>query len=249
MKKIIIGNWKMNPTSLKEAESLFKDIAKLSKNYKGDVAICPPFPFINNLRKLSKKVLVGAQNVHLEVEGAYTGEVSSKMLRSVGATFCVVGHSERRAMGETNEMISKKMNLLLKDKITPILCVGESERTLDHSYLSFVRVQLVEAISNIPKSQLKNLVVAYEPVWAIGKNALREATPEECMEMVLYIRKTIADLSDSKIAHCVRIVYGGSVHPENASSFIHAGGADGFLVGRDSLNAKKFIKIIESCNQ
>lgn len=249
LKKIVIGNWKMNPQTVKDAEKLFKEISTLTKNRKEDIVVCVPFPYLSNLKKLSKKVKFGAQNVYYEAEGAYTGEVSVKMLKSFGVSFCIVGHSERRKMGETNSEVSKKASSLLKEKIIPIICVGESERSTDHTYLAYVKSQLVESIAGVPKAQMKNIVIAYEPVWAIGKDATRVATAEECMEMVLYIRKVIADATDSKTAHSVRVIYGGSVHPENAKEFIVNGGVDGFLPGRDSLNAKKFLKIIESCNQ
>ena len=249
-KKLIVGNWKMNPQSSKDAEKLFKSISQESKKYADvSVAICAPAVFIPAISKvLQKKVAIGAQNVFYEMTGAYTGEVSAEMLKSFKTKFSLVGHSERRKMGETNEDCNKKIIALLKNGITPILCVGEKERTEDISYLVFVYNQLKESLLNIPKSKITDVVIAYEPVWAIGKNAPRAATPEECKEMVLYIRKVIADMTDPKTAHSMRVMYGASVSPADAPGLLSSG-VDGLLVGRDSLDAKKFASIIRSASK
>lgn len=247
-KKIVIANWKMNPVSEVEALKLFKSIVKNQKDIKGmDVVVCAPSVFLSNLSKLKlSKVALGAQNVFYEDSGAYTGEVSPKMLSSRKIKYCIVGHSERRSMGETDADCNKKLIALLKNKITPILCVGEKDRLPDHGYLNFVKHQLEQALSGIPKSAFTKIVIAYEPVWAIGSNAVREVTPAECQEMILYIRKLIAGMSDPKVAHGVRVIYGGSVNEKNIKSLATTGNADGFLVGRDSLVAKKFLNIIQS---
>lgn len=247
-KKIVIGNWKMNPTSLKEAENLFKNIVKNKTEYKNtDVVICAPYLFLPNLSKVkSGKISLGAQDVFYEPKGAYTGEISTQMLANFKLKYCIVGHSERRLMGESNEICNKKIISLLKSGITPILCVGENVRDESHEYLNIVREQIVSCLAGIPKNSLNKIVVAYEPIWAIGINATREVKPSECEEMMLYIKKIIADLSDPKIAHSMRVIYGGSVHPKNAPDLISNGQTDGFLVGRDSLSPDKFTKIIKA---
>lgn len=239
----------MNPKSVLEAEKLFKQIKKSS--IKGvDTVVCAPFPYLAPLKKIGVTSLcaLGAQDVHFEKEGAFTGEVSTSMLNSVGAKYSIVGHSERRAQGETDEIISKKILSLTKSKIVPILCVGEKER--DHSgfYLNTVRQQLTLGLAQIPKANYKNVIVAYEPIWAIGSSALRPATPAECHEMIIFIRKCIADISNGATAHSIRVIYGGSADAEVAGEFLNQGMADGFLLGRASLNAKSFGQIIKIAN-
>ena len=248
IKKLIVANWKMNPRSQKEADTIFSSVynfAKISKN--ADVVVCPPFPFLSIGKKIkSQKVSLGAQNVSYAIEGAYTGEVSPLMLVSFGVKYVIVGHSEVRSQGETNEIINKKLLNIFKNKLTPILCIGESVRDSHGEYLSFIKNQILLCLANVSKTQMINLVVAYEPVWAIGESATREATPEEFVEISIFIRKIISDLYGAKIAHSIKILYGGSVHSENAKLFLLDGHADGLLVGRDSLNPKKFGAIINA---
>jgi triosephosphate isomerase len=246
MKKIVIGNWKMNPVTLKEAEALLKGIAKNQKGLKNiDVVVCAPFLYLQNLSKIRLgKISLGAQDAHYEDIGAYTGNISAKMLSSTKVKYCLVGHSERRALGEDNELCNKKINALLKVGITPVLCVGEKTRDESHEYLNIVKKQVEESLNNISKNALPKIIIAYEPVWAIGVNAVRETTASECQEMILYIKKVIANISSPKIAHSMRVIYGGSVHPHNAKEFVTEGNADGLLPGKDSLDVKKFLQII-----
>ncbi len=244
-KKIIIANWKMNPGTITIAEKLFKGIKKGSM--KGvDTVVCAPFPYLTIIKKNKPSAFcaLGVQNIHHEKEGAHTGEVSLSMLASFPVKYAIVGHSERRAQGETNQIIAQKIGLLIKAKITPVLCVGEKER--DHSgfYLHTIKEQLIECLSLIPKASYKNIVIAYEPLWAIGKDAARPATPEESNEMVIFIRKCVSDIAGSTVAHQMRVIYGGSVSSKDASVFLREGGVDGFLVGRASLDIKEFTKII-----
>lgn len=247
MNKLIIANWKMNPASEKEAEKLLISTANKIKTLKGiDLIVCPPFPFLFVFKKNKiKKIILGAQNSHKELEGSYTGEVSPKMLLDLGAKNVILGHGERRGLGETDEFINQKILSLLKNKINPIFCVGESSRDGDGNYLSFLEDQIKKGLSGVTKNQIKNLVIAYEPLWAIGKNAQREATPEEFVEVKIFIKKIISDLYDLKSAHRIKIIYGGSINSNNAKSFIDAG-ADGLLVGRDSINFKKFEALLDA---
>ncbi len=246
-KKIIIGNWKMNPLTLKEAEKLFGILARTVLARKTEVVICPPILYFNNLKKITKKISLGAQDAFYEEKGAYTGEISAGMLVNMGAKYVILGHSERRVMGESNMDVNKKIKASLTAGLIPILCVGEKERDENHGYLNIVKMQIEECLAGIVKSSVSKIVIAYEPVWAIGKNAIREASPEEYREMSIFFRKILSDKFGSKMIEDVRIIYGGSVHPENAESFLKEGGADGFLVGRDSLDAKKFGEIIKIC--
>lgn len=244
-KKIVIANWKMNPGTITIAEKLFKGIKKGSM--KGvDTVVCVPFPYLTMIKKNkpSSLCMLGVQNIHHEKDGAHTGEVSLSMLASFPVKYAIIGHSERRAQGETNQVIAQKIAVLIKSKITPVVCVGEKER--DHSgfYLHTIKEQLLECLALIPKTAYKNIIIAYEPLWAIGKDAARPATPEESNEMVIFIRKCISDIAGSAVAHQMRVVYGGGVSSKDVSVFLKDGGVDGFLVGRASLDIQEFTKII-----
>lgn len=248
MSKIVIANWKMNPQSQKEAEVLFKTISlNYQKSNQNKVVVCPSFPhlFISQKNK-NKNIILGAQDVATAEKGPNTGEVSPKMLKDMGVNYVIVGHSERRSMGENDETINKKILNLLKFKMTPILCVGEKKRDHEGFYLSYVREQIKYCLSGVSSQNMKNIVIAYEPIWAVGSSAEREATVSEFTEMKIFIKKTLSDLYNSKIAHSIKIIYGGSVNPLNAKFFTEDGGADGLLIGRDSLNYKKFGAILKN---
>ncbi len=240
----------MNPQSVKEAEFIIKGVSKeINKSRNAKVTICPPSPFIYLLKKIkSNKIIIGAQNVSNNIEGSHTGEVSPKMLSDMGVKQVIVGHGECRKMGETNELINEKILNLLKLGISPILCIGEGDRDNDGFYLSFVADQVKECLKNVQKSKLKNIIIAYEPLWAIGKDAKRGATKEEFVEMKIFIRKIISDIYDTKIAHSIPVLYGGSVNKDNARLFAIEGQADGLLIGRDSLNPNKFNAILNALN-
>ena len=246
-KKIIIANWKMNPVSFKEAEKLFKNINKsFSGLKKTDIVVCSPDIYLAKLKKLAKKITLGGQNIFYEESGAYTGEISAEMLYDTGAKYVILGHSERRNIfGESNEDINKKIKAALPAGLVPVLCVGEKERNENHEYLNFVKEQIESAFKNIVKASISKIIVAYEPVWAIGKNAVREATAEEFLEISIFIRKVLSDKFGAQDASKVKIIYGGSVSSKNAEAFLEIGQADGFLVGRASLDANKFGEIIK----
>ena len=248
MPQIIVANWKMNPQSTKEAEVLFHSVQKEAKSIKNTkIIVCPPFPFLHIFKKFKhKNVSLGAQNVSEEQEGSRTGEVSPKMLLCMGVSSVIVGHGERRAQGETNKIINQKILNLLKFKLSPILCIGESNKDRDGFYLSFVADQVKDCLKGVTSSQMKSIIIAYEPIWAIGKNATREATKEEFIEMKIFIRKIISDIYSPKVAHSIPILYGGSVNPLNARSFVIEGEAEGLLIGRDSINPKKFSAILNT---
>lgn len=244
-RKIIIGNWKMHPVNSKEAEKLFSGIQKsISKAKKTEVLICAPFLYLEKLKKLSKKLKLGAQDSYPGNIGAFTGEISVKMLANLGVSHTIVGHSERRVHGETNEDVNKKIKSLISEGIIPILCVGERERDPEHSYLGFVKTQIEECLSGVSKTSLSKVIIAYEPIWAIGSDAARPGTPAEFLEMSIFIKKILTDKFGGKAVEDMRIIYGGSADPENVFAFLRDGKADGFLAGRDSLNVKKFAEIV-----
>ena len=248
---LVIGNWKMNPATLGRAQQLFLDIRKGLGRRKSSVkvVVAPPFPFISEMERLapSKRIELAAQDMFFEATGAYTGEVSLPMLKSVGVSYVIVGHSERRARGETDEDIYHDVQMLLKHKTTAIICVGEKKRDQQGNYFGVVEAQLRAALRDVTSAQLKNVVIAYEPVWAIGTGD--NATPEDAHEMKLFIQKLIADRFSRRAVDRVRIIYGGSVKKSNAEELLIGGAVDGFLIGGASLRASDFISIVNSAEQ
>lgn len=249
--KLIVGNWKLNPRSLKEAKKIFGDFKKqktINKNV--TTVFCPPFVYINELKKSysGSKIFFGAQDSFWEHDGAFTGEISNAQLLDLGARFVIIGHSERRALGETNEQVSKKIFAALVAGFHVILCVGETERESSGEYLKFLIREIHESLNGVPKNKLKKLVIAYEPIWAIGKgNKAMDAKDMHFMK--LFIQKQLIKLFGSNVAKSVPVLYGGSVDSENASEFTTLGEADGLLVGRASLNPFEFSKIITNVSK
>lgn len=243
---LIVANWKMNPETeekaLHTAKSLYGAMKQIKKS---ELVIAPPSIFIPSLRKINKNKALASQNVFFEKSGSYTGEISAHMLTDIGVTHVIIGHSERRLMGETNGTVQKKIIAALSQKLVPIVCIGEEYRDDKGEYLSFLKKQIEECFGNIPKAALSHIIVAYEPLWAIGKDAVREATPEECFETVVYIKKILADLYNHTQPKS-RFLYGGSVNEKNALAFLVGGGIDGLLVGRVSLEPKKMEKLLRS---
>lgn len=244
-----MANWKMNPITSKDAEKLFSKVAKnIAKIKKTEVVVAPPLVYIEKLKKLAKKIVLGAQNISTEEAGAFTGEVSPVMLENMGVKYVIVGHSERRAMGETNLLVNKKIKNALGAGLLPVLCVGENERNENHEYFNFVKVQLAECLAGVSKNLFSKIIVAYEPVWAISTTVNRhDATAHDSLEMAIFIRKVLSDLSNVSLASGMRILYGGSVNEKDAGEFLEHGGVDGLLVGRASLTAQKFIDIVNIC--
>lgn len=246
-KKLVVANWKMNPLTQKEAEKLFGDITKsLSALRKTEVVICPPFIFLSPLKKLSRKIYLGAQDAFWGDVGAFTGEVSTEMLYNLGARYVILGHSERRSL-EDNTVINNKIKSALLAGLRPVLCVGENIRDEEHGYFNFVKEQLEECLRGMPKNSIGKLIIAYEPVWAISSTpGRRDATPADSNEMAIFIRKVITD-KFGKDAAKIRILYGGSASDRDAEEFLRHGGVDGLLVGRASLSAEKFSTIVKIC--
>jgi triosephosphate isomerase (TIM) len=245
MKNIVIANWKMNPIKLSQVKKLVEDSKRIPKYSNLDVVICPPAPFLN-LFTSSKRVLLGAQNISFEKEGAFTGEISVPMIKMLGAKYCIVGHSERRAMGETGEVVAKKACSCIESGISPIICIGEKNRDASAEHWQEIKWQLVDSLQNISRLNIKKCIIAYEPIWAIGKKSHGPMSSEDVSEAAIFIRKILSEMFGVKQAESVKIVYGGSVDGQSAKNIIESQGISGFLVGRASLNVKDFSKIIES---
>lgn len=242
----IAGNWKMFKTG-REVVTFAEDFKKLYQDTDVKTAVCAPYIYLGLLKNLfsGTKIKVGAQNAFYEDEGAFTGEVSVKMLEDLGVDYCIIGHSERRQyFGETDEIVNKKLKRLLAGPITPILCVGENlqQREKEEQYL-VVRDQLIWALSGITPQQAAKIVIAYEPVWAIGTG--KTATPQQAEDMCEFIRNAVEALYGEDVADQVVIQYGGSVKPANATDIMDMPNIDGALVGGASLNASDFMEIID----
>lgn len=246
-KKIVIANWKMNPATVKETEKLFIGVNKfVSKIKKTEVVVCPPFIYLERMKKLSKKIILGGQDAFYGDIGAFTGEVSGEMLYNLGVRYVILGHSERRALGEDNVLINKKVKDVLNIGLTPILCVGENNRDDNHEYFNLVKMQVTECLKGVNKNSFSKIIIAYEPIWSISSTInRRDATANDSSEMAIYIRKVLSDISTPEIANKTRIIYGGSVNERDAGEFLQNGGVDGVLVGKASLSVEKFIKIIQ----
>lgn len=243
-KALIVGNWKSYVTTFKEAQVLFKEIEKtLPRQIKSDVVVCPPFPFIDFLSDSysGERIMFGAQDAHFET-GAATGTVSVPALKSIGVKYVIVGHAERRAMGETDEVVSKKVGAVLDEKLTPIVCLGESSRDKDGHYLKELEISIKASLDGIQEKDLKKLIIAYEPVWAIGAPLPPDA--RTIRETIIFIRKVLAGMLGRNAALKARIIYGGAVDSENAEDLIQNSGALGFLLGRASVDAEQFGAIV-----
>jgi len=253
-KSIVAGNWKMN-MGLKEGIALFSEISELLKEeVKGDqgVIVCPPFIHISSLAEFLEsgdKLQLGAQNCHQSDSGAFTGEVSAAMLASAGAAYVIIGHSERRLYFlESNPDLAKKLDVVLKNGIAPIFCIGETlEQRNDGSYFEVIKSQLSEAAFHLAEADFSKLVIAYEPVWAIGTGLT--ASPEQAQEIHSYIRTLVAEKYNQSLANDLTILYGGSCNPKNASELFAQPDIDGGLIGGASLKARDFVDIIKALDQ
>lgn len=248
--KVIAGNWKMN-MNLSESVALISEIKnKLSKiNSSSIVIICPPFTSLDTASTMLKGSLIklGAQNLYYEENGAFTGEVSASMLKSVGCEFVIIGHSERRTIfNESDEIVNKKIIKSLSSSLTPIFCVGEtlSERENGTTF-EIIKRQVTVGLKYISSNDAAKIIIAYEPVWAIGTG--KTATKEQAEEVHLFIRNLLTQLYNSEIAEKIIIQYGGSVKPENAAELLSQPNIDGALVGGACLKADSFIKILNAC--
>lgn len=246
-KPIIAGNWKMYKTTSEAASYVAEFMNLISDAGDVEIVLCPPFTCLAEVRRMTdaSPVRVAAQNMHFENEGAYTGEISAAMLKEVGVTDVVLGHSERREyFCETDEALAKKVATAVEADLRPILCVGESDAEREAgSTEDKIKNQLAGGLENISPGQLAGMVIAYEPIWAIGTG--KTATAEIAQETNRFIRETLAAQFDVSASEQVRILYGGSVKPDNISELMAEEDIDGALVGGASLNASDFAQIVK----
>ena len=247
-KYLIAGNWKMNVTSSDSVDLISEINTLVGQQTQVQVCICPPFTSLEKGSGLveQSEVLLGAQNMSAEPSGAFTGEVSAEMLRDLYVNFVILGHSERRQYyGETSASINSKVLAAVHNNIKPIYCIGETlEERENNKTLEVVKLQIQEGLANYPLTEVDNLVLAYEPVWAIGTG--KTATDEMAQEVHSYVRSLLVDLFGDTAGSSVRILYGGSMKPENASGLLSQPDVDGGLIGGASLNAKSFCAIVDS---
>ena len=243
---LVIGNWKLNPGTSDEAKTLYAAIRKaIPKDSTAKVVVAAPYLFIPELAKAkSKNTILGAQDVAMEERGALTGEVGPAMLASFGVEYVIIGHSERRAMGETDIQVNKKIVASLKRKLVPVVCIGERKRDAQGQFFNEIASQIKALSEGLTPAQLLKVVIAYEPIWAIGTGAT--ASADDVKEMQLFVVSTLTKLFDRKTAEKMRLIYGGSVKESNAKELYEHGGMSGFLVGGASLQAGEFAAIIKA---
>ena len=253
-KYLMAGNWKMNKT-MSEAIVLTQQLCnQYNRKWDNvDIVVCPPSIDIKSVYTVidfdKTKIAVGAQNVHWEESGAFTGEISIPMIKEAGCEFCIVGHSERREMfNETDTSVNLKVKALIEADIAPIVCVGESLSMRDSGdYVGFIVAQVRAALAGLDEADMKKVVIAYEPIWAIGTG--RTATPEQAEEVCAAIRATIADMFDKGVADACRVLYGGSMNVGNVESLLAQPDIDGGLIGGAALQSDSFRQLIEAASE
>ncbi len=249
MKSIVVANWKMYPTTFREAKSLFDATKKVLDGSKSvSLVVAPPSLFLRDLSRLYKgrRIRFALQNAHPDASGANTGEISLAQGKDAHATHCIIGHAERREMGETNDDARRKVASALALKMTPILCVGEVTRSASGEHYQYIKDQLRIALMDVSAQKISHIIVAYEPVWAIG--ASHAMSPRDMHEMAIFIRKSIVE-THGKEGMQVTILYGGSVDETNAAAMLSGGDVSGFLVGRASVDATKFSELMKSLSK
>lgn len=247
-KQVIAGNWKMNKNH-REAEDFIQTAKnEVPSSDKVESIVCAPFPFLQKLVEETEgtSLKIGAQNMHFEESGAFTGEVSPVMLKELGVSYVVLGHSERREIfKETDEEVNKKVHAAFNHGLTPIVCVGESlDQREANETMNVVEAQVKKALEGLTNEQCAQAIIAYEPIWAIGTG--RTATSEQANEVCTHIRKVVSDFVNADAAEAVRIQYGGSVKPANVDELLSQSDIDGALVGGASLEADSFLKLVEA---
>ena len=246
-KKVIAGNWKMNMLP-NETINFIEGLSQEIKDVKNEIILCVPYTdlFYALLTAQNTNIKIGAQNMHWKEKGAYTGEISGQMLKSIGVEYVIIGHSERRQyFAETDETVNLKVKSALENNLKPIICVGETLEQREHGETEkIIESQIKLALKDLTKEQIRAIIIAYEPVWAIGTG--KTATPEEANNVIKYIRKQIKELYNEEIAENIIIQYGGSVKASNAEELFNMSDIDGGLVGGASLKPEEFAKIVTS---
>lgn len=246
MKTLIIANWKMNPPTFREAKKLLEASKKAAdKSPKATLVVAPPSIYFRDLRAKyrGKKLFFAVQSAHYDDGGAFTGEISMMQAKDAGASHVIIGHSERRAMGESNDDTTKKVAKALSFHMTPIFCVGETHRSAHGEHFTFVKDQLRAGFKDVPSAKVSRVVVAYEPVWAIGASAAMN--PRDMHEMAIFIRKTIVEMHGSA-GHNIKILYGGSIDDSNIKIMLDLGGVSGLIVGRASSVPAKITSLLQA---
>ncbi|MCX6707994.1 MAG: triose-phosphate isomerase [Candidatus Woesearchaeota archaeon] len=251
MVPLIAANWKLNKTLEEAVDAASMMKIMLSDVKDKEILICPPFIALAQVYNVIKgsNIMLGAQDVFWEEKGAFTGEVSPMMLKDVGCSYVIIGHSERREyFKETNEAVNKKVRLCIADELNAILCVGESfEQRQKKVHKDFVEKELEEGLARVKREDMKHITIAYEPIWAIssGDPNHKPATAKDAQEMHAFIRKTLANMFDDKTADSVRILYGGSMKPDNVKELMAKKDINGGLVGGASLEPESFARIVK----
>lgn len=241
---LIVANWKAYIEDLTKAKNLVSVSKRLVRGSEVTIVLAPPATFLSTLALgNTSPVLFASQDVSATTGGATTGEITAQSCVAAGATYTIIGHSERRAMGDTDSIVAEKIAHALAHGLLPILCVGENERDSEGRYLSVVRGQLTSALLGLTPKECKKVIVAYEPVWAIGKTAALAIEPNDLSEMVLYIRKVLSELLPGKSSTQTLVLYGGSVEPGNARGLAGASRINGFLIGRASVDPNTFSEL------
>jgi triosephosphate isomerase (TIM) len=242
-KPILIANWKNHPQSLEEAKELLKKLGRKGGEYKKlTTFIASPYTYFESVANVASRFFhLASQDMPL-VQKTATGEVSSEILKNFGVKLAVIGHSERRAMGETSEGVSKKVKLALRLGIIPLVCIGETDHDSAGEHLEFIRKQIRESLSSVTRKDINKIIIAYEPVWAIGKKAKDAMQAGDLSQMVIFIRKVLSDMFGRDSAMKTKIIYGGSVESGNAEMLMKTG-VNGFLIGHASLKADEFLSI------
>jgi len=238
----------MNPPTWREAKQLLEATKKAANGVKADIIVAPPSIFLRELRASYKgrQLSFAVQNVHTEKMGPHTGEISAQQAADSGASYAIVGHSERRTAGETNDDTRRKMMMVVAAGMVPILCVGELTRTQNADHLRFIKEQLQAGLADVSAAKLSKVLIAYEPLWAVGGSEAIE--PRQMHEMAIFIRKTLVE-SHGEMAHKVRILYGGSIDAGNAAGMLEGGDVVGLLVGRASVDAMQFSSLLRAIQQ
>lgn len=250
-KNIVAGNWKMN-LDYEQGVSLFSEIVNMVKDEvvgNQEVIVCSPAIHLHSIASLATgKVSVGAQNIHQAASGAYTGEISAPQVKSTGAQYVILGHSERRAyFGETDELLAEKVDAALAHDLKPIFCIGETKEEREEGrFFDVIQEQLEKGAFHLSEQAFEKVVLAYEPVWAIGTGLT--ASPEQAQEVHAFIRKTIADRYNQALADRTTILYGGSCNPKNAKELFSQADIDGGLIGGASLKSRDFVDIVKAFN-
>lgn len=243
---LIVANWKAYVEDLKKAKKLLTTSKRLARTMKSLIVLAPPSPILGTLSMHNKsKVAFAAQDISQTTGGAKTGEATAGSYAAIGVTYAILGHSERRAFGDTEKIVAEKIAHALAHGITPILCVGELERDGEGRYLSYVREELTSAIGSLMPKERAKVIVAYEPLWAIGKTAAEAIQSTDLAEMVLYIRKVLAELLPGKSSRHALVLYGGSVEPGNIRELAATSNVDGFLVGHASVDPVEFSLLVK----